>query len=714
MKSVRFLGVEKPVAVCVLLLTAFAAYGQINSGSLAGTVTDPQGNVVSGAVVTIVDAQSGTTYTATTSGTGFYVIPAVRPGTYNETVTAAGFETASTSNITVSISTRAAQDVQLKVGSTNEVVQVMANGPSLDTESSDIGTVLGSQQVQELPLSVGGAFRSLQSLSFLAPGAVGPGTNGGTFQSKIAGGQTLGSEYLIDGISTYRSENGSGNVDQTTPSVESIEEFRIETSSLPAEFGRTTGGVANFKTRSGTNSYHGQVYDFFKNKALDANGWFNNYTLSTLPDTSARNPFQRGLDTKNDFGANIGGPLYIPHIYNGHNKTFFFFNFEQLRFHSGGVAQSLVPTAAQRNGDFSAFLGSVIPSTSACNPGGTIRNGQLYDPAAPTVRVGNVDCRTVTFPNNQIPTNRSPLALKLLALIPLPTPGFSVGGNNYAQIFTNQQANTDYSLRVDQNFGTRHHLFAFASARENSTGENANLPPPIDSGGNITDQYYKFGRVGWDFTVTPHIVNSLTIGGNRVNSYNSSAASLNGINYDAQLGIPNSANPNTTFPAISFGEPLVPNLGNSNNDDNTDNAIIANDGVNWQRGAHSIRIGGTYRWQQFSYNNNGPASGYFNFGRGQTAFSSDSGPTTGNGIASFLLGAPFDLGRTIQLHAPRWMQHYYAGYVQDDWKVLHNLTLNLGLRYSIDTPRYEAEGDSSNFDPNLANPAAGGLLGALA
>lgn len=705
----------------LLLSTATGlAIGQATTtGSIAGTVIDSTGGAVPGALVKIVEQASGTTYTTTTSGNGAYVLPSVRPGNYTESVTASGYKASATNDVEVFVGTRAAQDIKLVVGSNAETISVTANGPSLETETSDIGTVLTSDQVEELPLAVGGAFRSLQALTFLAPGAVGPGTTGGTFQSKVAGGQTLGTEYLIDGISTYRSENGSGNVDQTTPSVDAIEEFRIETLSLPADYGRTTGGVTNFKTRSGGNAYHGHIYDFFKNAGLDANDWFRNGYLSQIPDIPAnvaqRKNFKRLADTKNDYGATLGGPVVIPHLYNGHDKTFFFFNFEQLKYHSGVNAQFTVPTAAQRGGDFSAFLGGPTTTVNPCT-GQLLLNGQLFDPAANVTNVAGVDCRSTTFANNIIPTSRiSPLATKFLALLPLPTPGFQGNGtNNYVQASSSVTANTNYTLRVDQNFGARSKVFAFVSTREDSVSGAINFPGAADSGPNVTDQYYKFGRVGWDFTVSPHVVNTLAIGGNRVNSYNASAASLNGINYDAQLGIANSANPNTTFPSVNFGEPQATTLGNSNNDDNVDNGLIATDSLIVQAGAHSIRLGGTYRWQQFSYNNNGTASGYFNFGRGQTAGTNNSGATTGNGFASFILGAPFDIGRTVQTHAPRWIQHYYAAFLQDDWKVRRNLTFNLGVRYNIETPRHEAEGASSNFDPTLANPAAGGLLGALA
>jgi hypothetical protein len=701
--------------IALLLCGAHQVYGQVDTGSLSGTVTDSSGSVVSGAAVVATEQGSGTVYKTVTSGSGGYTFPSLRTGTYTVTVTAPTFSVQQVTDLPVDLTRRSSHDFALAPGRATETVNVVANGPTLETETSDIGTVLSPEQVEDLPLAVTGVFRSVQSLSFLAPGAVGPGTNGGTFQSKIAGGQTLGSEYLIDGISTYRSENGSGNFDQTTPSVDSIEEFRVETASLPAEFGRTTGGIANLKTRSGTNTYHGHLYDFFKNNGLDANTWFNNGYIAKAGNTpAAQKQFKRFPDTKNDYGATLGGPVRIPFLYKGNDRTFFFFNFEQLKYHGGGLAATTVPTAAQRGGDFSSTLGGATTTINPCT-GLPLLQGQLFDPGVPTQNVASVDCRTTAFAGNKIdPSRFSPLALKILALIPMPTPGYvGTGTNNYVQSFTSTTTNTDYSLRLDQNFGSRHHVFGYVSGRENSNNGSPNLPEPIDNT-NVSDQFYKYARVGWDFTITPHLVNSLTIGGNRVNSFNSSQASFSRTVYDAQLGIPNSAGAGFTFPSFSFGEPQFLGLGNSNYDDNTDNALIGNEAVSWQFGAHTVRFGGTYRWQQFSYNNNGTASGSFNFGRSQTAGSANSGVITGNGFASFLLGAPGNLGRTIQLHAPRWLQPYYAAFVEDDWKVRRNLTLNLGLRYSIDHPRYEAEGASSNFDPNLPNPGANGILGALA
>lgn len=709
------LGLPVLAPVAVMFLAPSAVVAQIATGSLAGTVSDASGGVISGAQVVAKDQASGTVYQTTTSSSGSYVFPSMRAGTYDLAITSSSFATAKVSGLPIDIGTRASKDVTLSAGGTAETVTVLADSPSLETETSDVGTVLTSQQVEDLPIAVGGAFRSVSSLSFLAPGAVGPGTNGGTFQAKIAGGQTLGSEYLVDGISTYRSENGTGDFDSTTPSVDAIEEFRVETSSLPADYGRTTGGIANFKTRSGTNSYHGHVYDFFKNNGLDANNWFNNGRIAQAGNTpAAQRQFKRAPDTKNDYGVTLGGPVTIPFLYHGKDRTFFFFNFEQLKYHTGGTDVTTVPTVAQRAGDFSAFLGPQTTANNVCT-GKPLQMGQLFDPGTPATNINGVLCRSTPFANNQIPMSRfSPLALKVLALIPLPTPGFQgTGTQNYTQTYVATTTNTDFSGRLDQNFGAKHHVFVFGSARENSNPGNKNLPGPI-SGDTVTDQFYKYGRAGWDFTITPHLVNQLTIGGNRVNSFNASGASFGGTNYVQQLGIPNvTGSVSTTFPTFNIGEGL-PGLGNSNLDDNVDNGLIANESVNISLGKHSVRIGGTYRWQQFSYSNNGTSSGTFNFGRAQTAGTSDSGAITGNGIASFLLGAPGDISRTVQTHAPRWMQHYYDAFIQDDYKVLPNLTLNLGIRYSIDTPRYEATGASSNFDPTLVNTQAGGLKGALA
>ncbi len=710
--------------VAVVLMLCFGATfasAQIDTGSLAGTVSDGTGGVIPGAQVVATETQSGSVYRATASSSGAYVFSSLRPGTYNVTATAPSFKVARATGIPVYVTTRASHDFVLTAGATTETVTVDANAPSLETETSDVGTVLTPDQVENLPSAAGGAMRSFAALTLLTPGAVGTGTNGGTAFVKIGGGQTFGSDNLLDGLSTQRSENGTEYFDQMTPSLDALEEFRVVTLAPPAYLGRTTGGLANFKTRGGTNTYHGTVYDYFRNTIFDANSYFNKGNAgknNVTQDTSRA--FARPSDMHQDYGLTLGGPIRIPHVYNGQDKTFFFFSYEQVPSTFGHTSYSTVPTLAERGlsngsngtiGDFSGVLGSALPGvTNPCNSNNPVLAGQIFDPTT-TKSVNGVECRT-PFANNQIPLTRSAVAQKVLALIPLPN-YTGAGTSNYIYQYNEKVNQFDNSLRLDQNFGTRHHLFVFMNARENFDTGVADLPGPINTGSQEQDFFAKLIRIGYDFTITPNLINQINLGGNRINSYNSAPAVFNGINYDAQLGIPNTPSSGNTFPLFNIAD--MSGLGSSNADDNVDNALLADDNVSWQKGQHSVRIGGSYRWTEFSYENNGPAAGFFNFSRTQTSGVNNATAESGSGygIASFLLGVPSATGRSLQIHFPRWIQNYYAAYAQDDWKVRHNLTLNLGLRYSIDTPRHEAAGDITSFDPTLPNPAANGLPGAL-
>jgi len=716
--------------LALLVLAVVPALAQVNSGSMSGTISDSSGAVIPNAKITATEAQTGTVYNTVANSAGIYTLPTLLPGTYNVAVSAPSFKQAEVKGVLVFVSNRTGHDFTMQPGESDVTITVEANGPVLDTQSSDVGTSISQQQVDDLPIATGTALRSLTTLTFLTPGAVGPGTNGGTEYTKIGGGQTFGSDNLVDGLSTQRSENGTGFFDQMTPSVDAIGEFRVETEALPAYFGRTTGGIASYKTKSGTNDYHGTMFDFFRNTIFDANNYFFKGDAGLDGTTQDADPnFRRPADRHQDYGATLGGPLIIPHLYNGKDKTFFFFSFDHPVTTQGDTDASIVPTCAQRGlgatamcpqpagsptygsvGDFSSTLGTT-PIAGLTNPctGGPVYPGAIYDPNT-TTTVNGTECRTA-FANNQVPIGRSPLAQKILALIPLPN-YTGAGGQNYITTTPEHIVQTATSVRLDQNLSARNHLFAFGMFRENFDSGNPNLPSPINSGSQLQDFYSKLVRVGWDFTIKPNLVNSFTVGSNRINSYNSSPPSLLGVNYDAQLGIPNTPDAGTNFPTFNIGEGL-PQLGSSNFDDNIDTGILGDDTVSWQKGRHSLRFGGTYRWQQFSYENNGPAAGTFNFARAQTsAYNVGTAEAdSGNGIASFLLGVTSGTSREVQLHYPRWMQQYFAGYVQDDWKVFRNLTVNAGFRYSVDTPRHEADGDISSFDPTIPNPAANGILG---
>jgi len=318
-QAVKALASSLLMAFAILTFSSLAV-GQANQGAIAGVVEDSTGAVVPNASLTATEKSTGTVYHAVTTSAGSYRFPNVRIGIYDLTVKATGFKSPTLTGIEVQIASTAAVDIKLTAGGSNENITVEADAPTLESETSDIGTVVGAKQILDLPLALGStvqAMRSPEAFVFLTPGAVGPGSdsgNGGTFESKITGGQNYATEVLLDGSASTRSENGS-SFDETAPSVDAIGEFKVITSTLPAEFGRTTGGVESFSTKAGTNKYHGEIYEIFRNTALDANSWGNDYLGLPTP-----------ADRQNDYGGTFGGPVVIPHLYNGKDKTFFFFS----------------------------------------------------------------------------------------------------------------------------------------------------------------------------------------------------------------------------------------------------------------------------------------------------------------------------------------------------------------------------------------------------
>jgi hypothetical protein len=712
------------VAIFVLLLAGLPAFAQLDTGSISGTVVDPSGGAVKDVTITAKETSTGTAYKTISSSTGYYVFPSVRTGTYEvKAEPSAGFKTAVYSGVVVTVASHVGQNIVLALGAVSETVSVTADTLSLETESSEVDANITKEQVYDLPLAVTGSLRSISSLEFLVPGTIGPGTSSGgsSFQmTKIAGGQTEGTDYLVDGITTNRQENGSGSFDIVAPSVESIQEFHVDISGMSAQFGRTTGGLANYKTRSGANAYHGTVFDYYKNAALDGNNWFNNGYLALNPSESQL--LARPPDTKNNYGVSLGGPLLIPHLYDGHDKTFFLFSFEQLFYHTGASVTSNIPTPAElgSNGqyfDFSSTLGGPILTTGgtqaySCNGTVPLYFGEIFDPAQESN-----SCNNTPFPNNQIPIGRESNVAKAV-LQYMPSPNLNGGTNNFVYSTTDSIAQTVWSVRIDQNIGQKHKIWGFFSNRENvDHGNGANLPPPLTSaGGGSVDQYGKLTRGGWDWIISPRLVNSLTVGGNRSNNYNLSAAAREGKDWDSTLGIPNGSGP--VFPGFVFVSSPYPSFGENDDAQDVDNTIALNDVFHWQHGAHSLNFGGEVQYHQFSFVSKiggtcSGTSGCFTFWPNQTASDTTYWGRDGNAFAAFLLGQSGTANALNQIHAPRWITHTAALFVQDDWKVKRNLTLNLGLRWSFDTPRHESEGDTAIFSPTTPNPGASGFPGAL-
>ncbi|HTW61988.1 MAG TPA: carboxypeptidase-like regulatory domain-containing protein [Terracidiphilus sp.] len=715
---------HSPCLFILLLFCSLPVAAQLDTGSISGVVTDPAGSVVQGVSVTARESSTGTTYKAVSSDTGYYVFPSVRTGTYSVSAVASGFKTAVYSGVAVLVGSHTAQNIALAVGSVNQSVNVSAQSLTLETESSEVDDSVTPAQMTDLPLQVSGNLRQLSTFEFLVPGAVGPGTSnggaGGQLMDKINGGQDEGSDFLVDGITTNRQENGSGGFEILAPSVEAIQEFHISLSGLPANLGRTTGGIANYNTKSGTNNYHGVLYDIYKNAAFDGNNWFNNGYLSSATTPAARSLLQRPADTKNDYGLTLGGPVRIPHVYNGKDRTFFFFNWEQLRYSTGSAITSLIPTPAElgSNGqyfDFTSTLGGQIPGGSdACNS--TLYYGEIFDPNTEVNQ-----CRTpLTYDGNlnEIPIGReSTVAKAVLKYMPTFNLNGPAGTNNYVYDTSDTPAQTVYSFRVDQNLGLNHKIWAFFSSRENTDqGNDLGLPSPLNTCCAAYNQLGKLFRGGWDWVITPHVVNSLTVGSNRSWNDTLSRAAEEGVNWDSQLNIANGTGP--VFPGFVFIGSPYPSFGENSGAIDVDNVIAVDDEVNWQHGAHSFKFGGQAQYHQYSFVSKiggtcSGTSGCFTFWDNQTASDTTYWGQDGNSFAAFLIGESGTANDIEQLHAPRWIMHGAALFVQDDWKVSPNLTANLGFRWSYDTPRHEAEGDTTIMSPLADNPGANDIPGAL-
>jgi hypothetical protein len=708
------------IAALWLLMIGSSA-GQSDRGSIAGSVLDISGAAVTGASVTLRGIDTGSVYKTVSSSAGGYRVNDLAVGRYDVTVEAGGFKASVEKGVEILINTVSSLNITLQPGDVKETVTVLADAPTIQTESSDQGTVVGTRQIEELPLSLASSsqsfLRSPETFVFLTPGATGPGTvaaagNNGIFLSKLAGGQNLGAEILLDGASVQRQDTVSA-FDQTAPSVEALDEFKVTTSTPTAQFGRTSGGIESFTTKSGTNSYHGTAFDIFRNEALDANAWSFNYQ-NDLNVAGGIPPVHKLRDRQNDFGGSLGGPIRIPHIYNGHDKTFFFFSWEQYRNKPTTSSLSSVPTQAERGGDFSALLGADTGIPNPCTPGQDIFKGQIFDPTTAKV-VGTQTCRS-PFPGNKI-TNLSTVAQNVLQYVPLPNTTGTQNGlvNNFVFNSADPKVETTMTFRIDESVTDKNKMFfSYSSREQNQLNNTPTIPGPAD--GTYENHYFThYLRYGWDYLISSSLLNHFIVGLNRLSTA-SIGSSVNGTNWPQKLGISNAFG--KVFPTFQFnGSPdSIPYLGLSagNDDYHYPNSLVFADSISWTKGRHSLRFGGELRFFQFSVLAGGNTSPNYVFQNYQSAWQpNDTTPLTGDPFASFMLGLPQSESLTINSHFPRWNQRYYALYVQDDFKLRPNLTLNLGLRWEVDTPRHEAAGAQSVLSLTASNPATPGFPGAL-
>ena len=430
-----------------LLALTVATFSQSDRGTITGTVSDPAQAVVPSAPVIAKNTETGAQYQTVTTATGNFTLPSLPSGIYDLSVTAAGFLGFVQQGIRVQVAETARIDVVLKVGSTKETITVTADAPLLRTESVDVSNNVTRDGVDSLPLSqVSSNVRSPMAFTTLTPSA----TDLGSGAMRVNGQPNNTYKFLLDGQDITSSTNGSGTQSQA-PSVEALQEFSLQTSNFSAEFGQVTGGLYNVTSRSGANQLHGSAYEYFVNEDLNAGQPFT---------SSGNGHLVRPRNRKNNFGFTVGGPIVIPKLYHGRDKTFFFLNFEQFRqntLSSGTFAT--VPTAAMRNGNFSAALTGRTLGTDPL--GRAILENVIYDPQTSRTASG-VTVRD-PFPNNTIPVARfDPVAVKIQALIPQPSNSALV--NNWQQIYENPFVRTIPSVKIDHYFGGALKMSAYYAA----------------------------------------------------------------------------------------------------------------------------------------------------------------------------------------------------------------------------------------------------------
>jgi hypothetical protein len=693
----------------VWLACAGSAFAQTDRGNITGTVTDPQGAVVSGAKVTATNLETNEVRETNTGDEGNFTLTELKAGPWKVTVEAQGFKTTAIDKVQVAVQVTRTVDVKLEAGAIGESVNITSEPPVIQADTQVRQTNVTERQVKELPLAVsaesGGrtplAFIFLDSNVTAASGTTGRGTDASNF--RVSGGQGLGTEILIDGASTRRAQNGTF-FSEVAPGPNAFQEFTVSTSSYSAEFGSSTGGIVNFTIKSGGNEFHGEGYELLRNEVFNANSYVNNFFGNPRP-----------TDSQHDFGGNIGGPVWIPKLYNGRNRTFFFFNYEGYRFTQSETVQVSVPTLKMRTGDFSELL--TDPAVIHQFGHGV----QIYDPTQPP------GTRTA-IPGNRLDLYKGgsvidPVGLKILQFFPAPTS--SGVYHNYTANSTVPTDMNNYIGKVDQVISDRQRLSVSYSNRLLTTikGGFPRFADPFVANG-VWDQDFRsdFLRAQHDFTLTPTLLNHFNFGFNHVKVRNLNPTE--GFMPSVELGLNPLASQDLTFPRTGFpgyGDPVTSGdirayqeIGGSFFSDNqTDKEWEVSDFITWVKGRHTLKFGGDARWTRFKVHQLIDAGTSTNYRHDQTA--SDFDPEGGWPIASLITGATeFSF---VNYHSidPGWRYFYPAMFVNDDFKLTPRLTLNLGLRYEIPYPRTEAEDRFRGFDPNVTNPVvnrAGALVGA--
>jgi len=657
-------------------LIATAVFPQSTSGSMSGTVTDPNGAVIPGAEVVATHVPTGRDYETVTTAAGLYVFPTLPAGPYSLTVTQPGFKKNVQTNIEIRVALRNTMDVKLEIGDVAESVEVKAEVPLLETTTAMRGQNISPQLVSSLPIFTGG-LRSAEAFVGYMPGVQSVG------EMSVNGSNGRAREVLIDGGSLTIPESG-GTVFYF-PGFEAFQEFKLITSSFNAEHGRLGGGLELMVTKSGTNEVHGSAFLNLRRDVLNAAGWGTNHVLG-------RTPGYRGKERYNEEGGTAGGPVWIPKLYDGRNRTFFYFTYaKDIRPATISPGSYTLPTTKMRSGDFSEVATIYDPATTATDASGKL----VRQP----------------FASNQIPANRfSTISKNFLPVIP------AVTGNgvtsNYDYIY--QTTLNDYvmTIKADHSITPNNRISYFMTKRNYVSSSDQYLPGPLSNG---LDSYQKpdMYRVNNDWILKPTVLLHTTFGFTRdrnvwYNPLQNGFGSKVGFNLTPETD----ATPYITFATDNL-QSWGMNQGKINAGRQDNWTTHFSQQLTWTRGKHEMKMGWDIRRLRTSGNDRAQQNGRYNFSRVQTALPTALS-TTGNAFASFLLGAPNDGAQVDSHYTPGSIRYgYHAGFWQDTWRITPRLTLDYGFRYEVPIGWHAVDGNYSNFDPAMPNPGADGLPGAL-
>lgn len=711
--------------LCTLLLLSVVAFGQTDRGTITGIVSDSAGATVPGATVTVTNVATNSTSTGITNAEGIYVIPQLQPGTYKIRVEKTGFKAAEITQLALVAGSTASANISLTIGAVNETVEVAGSLSSqVQTENARSTSQVAAKQIDQLPLVVAGTMRSPFDLSLLTPEAkplgLGgqAGTDGAGYQStfSLGGGQGGTWGVTLDGASSGTSRFGSTEwASLNTPSIDAITEFSVDTNGFKAESGRAQGGSLNFASKSGTNQYHGTVFEYLRNNYFDARNYFED---------------KRSVLKQHDYGVSLGGPVRIPWLYNGTNKTFFFGSAEWFRNRAGSNDSVFtVPTPEMYQGDFRRWVDSngkaqIIydPATTRLNPNFNPDPKIGVNESNPRYIRDQISCNGVL---NVICANRiSPLAAKYLQYVGqsvLPNAAGAPGTYGYVnrnyRVATGSTLTpwTKWSVKLDHNFSEKHKISGLYNYGLSEVLPGVDGPPTLPltvSNFRYTTQDSHSYRANYTWTISPTVVNYAYGGINWWKQFNYTP-NVGGGWKAKGICLPGVFDCDYNILQVEFQGDGYQSWGGSAGDGSENPVFTFGDDLTVIKGRHTLK--GGYLFERLHYNGFGRQtfSGTVRPSRRQTSIpeSTNSLLGGGNAFASFLLGQV----ESAQTENDRIVRQYWRGhaaYIQDDWKVNQKLTLNFGLRYETTLPPLERDDKWSDFDPFTTNPATG-TLGAL-